>query len=133
MILHCDFEELQALDRGADLLLDAHRLSDAFRISVSADALARVREFQAALTSTVTVSELEEVDDLQSAVSLIGRNLLHLMQECILEFHPAHEEAVNLYFDYAHVLSVESRVNHMAAEMHALADLMSGEPIVGRT
>jgi hypothetical protein len=131
MILHCDFEELRALDRGAALVLEAHAGRSPFRIPASGEVLSQVEDLRPLLTGSIEVADLEEVQGIQSAVHLIARTLLEMMQTRILELHPAHEEAVGLYFDYAHVLVVENRVNHMAAEMHALADLISPESIIG--
>lgn len=131
MILHCDFEELQALDRGAGLVLEAHAARSSWMAPVADGLLAQVEDLRPLLTGTISMADLQEVEAVQGAVNLISRTLLRLMQERIIEYHPAYEDAVNLYFDYAHVLGVEHRVNHMAAEMHALADLIGSEHIIG--
>jgi hypothetical protein len=131
MILHCEFEELQALDRGAALVLDAHSGRSSFLVPASEELLSQVENLQPLLVGSIEVHDLAEIDGIQAAVHLIARTLLQTMQARILELHPAHEEAVGMYFDYAHVLGVENRVNHMAAEMHALAELISPGPMVG--
>jgi hypothetical protein len=131
MILHCDFEELQALDRGASLVLGMHADRSPLLVPVADEVLAQVEDLRPLLVGSIEVAEVADIDAIQAAVHLISRTLLQTMQARILELHPAHEEAVGLYFDYAHVLVVENRVNHMAAEMHALAELISSEPIIG--
>jgi len=131
VILHCDFEELQALNRGAELVLEARESHSPFLRHASDDAVARVDDLRPLLTGSISISDLQEVDAIQTAVQLICRTLQQMMQSAVLEYHPAHEEAVGFYFDYAHVLVVEDRVNDMAAEMHALADLMGSNSVVG--
>ncbi len=131
MILHCDFEELQALDRGASLVLETHSGRSSFLVPVADDVLARVEDLRPLLVGSIEVTEVAEIDAIQAAVHLIARTLYQALQSRVLELHPAHEEAVGIYFDYAHVLVVENRVNHMAAEMHALDELISSEPIIG--
>ncbi|CAN5825436.1 hypothetical protein BH23GEM6_BH23GEM6_21740 [soil metagenome] len=131
MILHCDFEELQALNRGAEFVLVARQSRSPSLMLVSDDAIARVDDLRPLLVGSITIADLQEVDSIQTAVQLIARTLQQMMQTAVLEYHPAHEEAVGLYFDYAHVFGVEHRVNDMAAEMHALADLMGSGSAVG--
>ena len=48
------------------------------------------------------------------------------MDQRIVEFNPAHEEAVTLYFDYGHSRTVLHRLDHMGAEMEAIVDLITG-------
>jgi hypothetical protein len=131
VILHCDFEELQALDRGAELVLEARASRSPYLMLASDDAITRVEDLRPLLVGSISIADLPEVDAIQTAVQLISRTLLQMMQATVLEFHPAHEDAVGFYFDYAHVLGVEHRVNDMAAEMHALADLMGSGSKVG--
>ena len=132
MILNCDFEELRALDRGAELVLEAREARSPLLKLASRDALEQVENLRPLLNGSITVSDLSEIDAIQSAVRLISRTLKGMLEEKVIEFHPAHEEAVGLYFDYAHVLTVEHRVDRMAAEMHAIADLLNSSTTIGK-
>jgi hypothetical protein len=132
VILNCDFEELRALDRGAELVLEAREARSPLLKLASRDALEQVENLRPLLNGSITVTDLSEIDAIQSAVRLISRTLKGMLEEKVIEFHPAHEEAVGLYFDYAHVLTVEHRVDRMAAEMHAIADLLNSSTTIGK-
>jgi hypothetical protein len=132
VILNCDFEELRALDRGAELVLEAREARSPLLKLASRDALEQVENLRPLLNGSITVSDLSEIDAIQSAVRLISRTLKGMLEEKVIEFHPAHEEAVGLYFDYAHVLTVEHRADRMAAEMHAIADLLNSSTTIGK-
>jgi hypothetical protein len=132
VILNCDFEELRALDRGAELVLEARKAGSPLLRLASQETLEQVESLRPLLHGSITVSDLAEIDGIQAAVRLITRTLERMLHEKVIEFHPAHEEAVGLYFDYAHVLTVENRVNRIAAEMHAIADLLNSSTTIGK-
>ena len=46
--------------------------------------------------------------------------------------HPADEGAVVAYFDFAHALSVQSRLAEVGREMEALIELVTGGPATDR-
>lgn len=126
MILDCNFEELRALSAGADLLLQEERLSGAGAVAAPAEALAEVALLEPRLTGSLEITTLAEQRRVRSAVSAICRDLRERMDDAILEFHPAHEEAVALFFDYAHSRTVLNRLDHMGREMTALLELITG-------
>ncbi|CAN5828096.1 hypothetical protein BH23GEM8_BH23GEM8_05430 [soil metagenome] len=132
MILNCEFEELRALDRGAELVLEAYAARSPLLKLASQETLDQVENLRPLLNGSITVSDVSEIDSIQTAVRLISRTLKRMLHEKVIEFHPAHEEAVGLYFDYAHVLTVEHRVDRMAAEMHAIADLLNSSTTIGK-
>jgi hypothetical protein len=60
------------------------------------------------------------------AVSVIVNDLHSRLDQTIIEFNPAHEDAVTLYFDYGHSRSVLHRLDVIGAEMEAMVDLITG-------
>jgi hypothetical protein len=62
----------------------------------------------------------------RDVVALICENLRTRLEGEVVEHHPAHEDAVLLYFDYAHVLKVLDRLDRIGGEMSALFELMTG-------
>ena len=127
MILTCNFEELQALNAGAELLLHRAEAFDRGAVAAPAEALAQVALLQPRLAGAIELETLEEQRSAQKAIEVICENLHERMEAKVLEFHPAHEEAVALYFDYAHAFSVLQRVNEIGARMTSLIELMTGE------
>jgi len=132
VILNCEFEELRALDRGAELVLEAREARSPLLKLASQETLEHVENLRPLLIGSITVSDLSEMDAIHAAVRLISRTLERMLHEKVIEYHPAHEEAVGLYFDYAHVLTVQHRVDRMAAEMHAIADLLNSSTTIGK-
>jgi hypothetical protein len=130
VILNCDFEELRALDRGAELVLEAREAHSPLLNRASPETLEQVENLRPLLNGSITVADVAEIDNIRAAVRLISRTLERMLHEKVIEFHPAHEEAVGLYFDYAHVLTVEHRVDRMAAEMHAITDLLNSSTTI---
>lgn len=127
MILTCNYEELQALNAGAELILHGSGDADGGAVAAPAEALAHVALLQPRLTGPIAIETLEEQRSAQKAVEAICENLHDRMDEKVVEFHPAHEEAVALYFDYAHAYSVLRRLNEMGVQMTGLIELMTGE------
>jgi hypothetical protein len=126
VILSCSFEELQALSAGAALLLDPGPFGNSGAVAAPAEALAQVAHLQPRLTSSLSINTLAEQRWIRTAVAAICENLHERMDETVLEYHPAHEQAVAYYFDYAHAFGVLKRLDEMGAEMTALIELMTG-------
>lgn len=126
MILHCNFEELRALESGAELLLsDSLRASQGAIVAPSAVAT-DVERLRTRLTESLSIGTLAEQRSVRAAVSAICEELHERLEEKVLQYHPAHEEAVLLYFDYAHAFGVLNRLDEMGAEMSALIGVMNG-------
>jgi hypothetical protein len=126
VILHCNFEELRALASGAELLLAGCDESCGSVVAAPAEALAQVELLRPRLNESLSITTLAEQRAVRGAIALICEGLHERMEEKVLQYHPAHEEAVNLYFDYAHAIAVLSRLDEIGAEMSALIELMTG-------
>ena len=126
MILNCNFEELQALRSGAGLVLSGAPLGMA---SARYPAAGRgdVERLVPLLDGSISVRNLVELESISGAVSLIASTLRHRLEATVLEYHPAHEEAVTLYFEHAHVLVALDRLERMGDEMRGLIELMTGD------
>lgn len=127
VILNCNFEELQSLAFGAELLVESAELPSSGSIAAPATAVAEVKLLQPRLTGSITIRTLAEQRQIRRGVAAICQELHDRLDEKVLEYHPAHEEAVALYFDYAHVMGVLRRLDDMGAEMEAMIELMTGE------
>jgi hypothetical protein len=126
VILSCNFEELQALLAGAELLLENGYGGAAGAVAAPAEALAQVALLQPRLTGALSIATLAEQRWVRKAVAAICSRLHDRMDEMVLEYHPAHESAVAYYFDYAHAYGVLRRLDAMGAEMAAIIELTTG-------
>jgi hypothetical protein len=133
MILSVNYEELRALATGAELLLSGHEQHPDAPPAASAEALGRVERLLPRLGGTFEIDTLAEQRDVRGAVSTISDFLHSRMDSKVLEHHPAHEEAVSFYFDYAHTLAVLGRLDEMGTEMRAIIELTTGHPATPET
>ena len=127
MILTFSYEELQALAVGADLLLSRWDRSSPGVVAAPPASLAEVELLRPRLAGALSIDTLSEQRSLRGAVAMICDDLHGRMEAKVIEYHPAHEEAVNLYFDYAHAFSVLARLDQIGLEMGAMIELMTGE------
>ena len=123
MILTCNYEEITAVRHGALAFLDdkspgVHRVDDLTRSSV-VSLLER-------LTASVSLRTLSEQQDVEEPLSLVVEYLRTEVDLRVLAAHPAAEESVVAYFDFAHALSVLGRVREIGEEMEALVEVMTG-------
>jgi hypothetical protein len=132
VILNCTFEELRALATGAELILAEQRHPSTGGIVAPARALTEIEKIVPRLVGDLTVVTLAEQRALRKAVAAIRDDLHERLEEKVVQLHPAHEEAVSLYFDYAHVFGVLARLDEMGAEMTALIELTTGQPVNDR-
>lgn len=133
MILTCNFEELRALASGAELLLTEHESAPQGSIVAPSEAATEVEQLQQRLTSSLSIGTLAEQRMVRKAVAAICEELHERLEEKVLQYHPAHEEAVSLYFDYAHVFGVLSRLDEMGVEMSAMIELMTGSVVTDQS
>jgi hypothetical protein len=88
-----------------------------------------VERLRPRLAAAISIRTLADQRSLRNAVAAIAGDLHERMEERVIRYHPAHEEAVSLYFDYAHVFGVLTRLDEMGTEMSALIELMTGAPV----
>ncbi|HEU4880765.1 MAG TPA: hypothetical protein VFT45_00930 [Longimicrobium sp.] len=126
MILHCNFEELRALASAGETVVSASEAASAGAVSAPAEGVARVEMLLPRLTGDFSIDTLDDQRRVRHAVSVIVNDLHSRLDQTIIEFNPAHEEAVTLYFDYGHSRSVLHRLDVIGAEMEAMVDLITG-------
>lgn len=126
MILHFNYEELTALRAGAEVYLD-RGTTERGAVLAPAEERVQVEALLPLLDGDVSLSTLEEVRNVQAAVGAITAMLQSEMEALIVASHPAGEQAVTAYFDFAHVFMVDHRLEEMASEMEALIGLVTGE------
>lgn len=126
MILHCDFEELAALAAATSRVLDA--TGRAHTVAIPAQAITDLEALLPRLVGDIGIDTLAEQASIQRGVALLTDDLRARMDSIILEQHPAAEDAVLAYFDYARVLSVLVRLDRIGHEMTAIVELMTGQP-----
>lgn len=125
MILHCTFEELSALSAGAERVL-TEAGSGAAVIVAPPEIVADVEALLPRLSGDLTVTTLAEQQSVARAISYIVAELKQRMDSTIVEEHAASEFAVGAYFDYAHAMTMQDRVQRMGTEMAAMIELMTG-------
>jgi hypothetical protein len=133
VILNCNFEELRALATGVELLLTEHQRQSQGYVVAPSEALTDVQHLQPRLTSSLSIGTLAEQRSVRKAVAAICDDLHDRLEEKVIQYHPAHEEAVSLYFDYAHAFGVLKRLDEMGTEMTAMIELMTGEPVTDQS
>jgi hypothetical protein len=118
MICPCSFEELRALTAGAEGLLVTRGAPQAL-----------VRDLLDQLDGDLELPSGEEQARTLSGVTAVVQHLREDMDRAILDTHPAAEETVDAYFNYAHALTVQHRLALLDGERRALEALMKGEDV----
>lgn len=127
MILYCNYEELTALRQGAHSVLAAEEGDGCVVLAPPASRI-EVVALLPRLTGDLSIRTLSEQRGVQTALAIIVECLRAEMELLVALSHPADEGAVAAYFDFAHALSVLSRVRDMGREMEALIEVVTGEP-----
>ena len=125
MILHCDFEELAALTAAAGRALEPAGRNLA--VAAPPEAIAELEALLPRLVGDISIDNLAEQARLRRAIAFLADELRARMDTTILGQHPAAEDAVLAYFDYARVLSVLLRLDRIGHEMAALVEVMTGQ------
>jgi hypothetical protein len=126
VILRCTFEELSALQAGAERVL-AEASSGAAVVTAPPEVVAEVEALMPRLTGDLSLFTLADQRRVAGAIGFIVNELKQRMDIMLLEQHPASEYAVQAYFEYAHALRVQYRANRIGFEMAAMIELMTGK------
>jgi hypothetical protein len=126
MILHCNFEELRALASAGEAVVTAAEAASPGSVQAPAEGVAKVELLLPRLTGDFSIDTLDDQRRVRHAVAVIVDDLKARMDQKIVEFNPAHEDAVTLYFDYGHSRTVLHRLDYMGSEMEGIVDLITG-------
>jgi hypothetical protein len=129
VILYMNFEELRALTSGAELVRDASTWDRGGAVAAPSKALAQTEALRSRLTGDISIVTLAEQRRVRDAVALICEHLRDRLESKVIEFNPGHDEAVDLYFDYAHSVTVLDRLDRLGAEMTAMVEVISGQQV----
>ena len=125
MILYCTFEELAATTAGSNRLIASATGGD-HPVIAPPQAVADLEFLLPLLTGDIDVTTLHEQRRMQRALTYLSADLSTRMDAAIVAQHPAAEDAVLAYFDYAHVRGMLDRVRRMGVEMEAIIELATG-------
>jgi hypothetical protein len=126
MIIRCNYEEVSALKHGARAFLEGCE-GDQRAVAAPPEAQTSVAALLPQLVGDLALNTLEELRSVQAAVEAIVVCLRVEMETAVAATHPADEQAVSAYFDFAHAYAVQARLADMGSEMEALIELMTGE------
>lgn len=127
MILTCNYEELTAVGYGARAYLDDKSIGD----HPAADPASRasVESLLDRLGASMSLRTLAEQQEIEEALTVVVECLRAEVDLRVLMAHPAAEESVVAYFDFAHALSVLGRAREIGEEMAAMVEVMTGAPL----
>jgi hypothetical protein len=125
MILTCNYEELTALAHGARAYLEEWESTPApvKELSTTREA---VELLLSRLDGDLSLQTLEDQIEVEQGVRAVVQLLREEVDSRVLAAHPADEDAVTAYFDFAHALTVLRKVTDVGDEMRALVELMDG-------
>lgn len=125
VILYCSFEELAAATAGGNRLLSAATATDQ-PVIAPPEAHADLEFMLPQLTGDIEIATLHEQRRLRRALAYLNADLAARMDHLIISQHPAAEDTVLAYFDYAHVRGLLDRVDAIGTEMEAIIELATG-------
>jgi len=127
VILHFNYEEIQALKAGARAYLGEEVVAPAAVLAPS-ETRAHVEALVPRLVGDLSLSTLAELRIVRTAVNAVVDGLRVQMESTVLATHAADEDAVSAYFDFAHAYIVAHRIGELAEEMEAMIELVTGGP-----
>lgn len=122
MILRVCYEEVTALNSAAERLLAS---PGGGGVVAPPEALAEL-EGRLPLRGDLSVETLAQQRRLLGAVEHVLTHLKRRMDAIILEQYVGSDDAVNAYFDYANVLTIQGRLQDLGREMIAMLEVMGG-------
>lgn len=127
MILHFNYEEIQALTAGARAYLGEVGAAESSAVLAPSESRVGVEALLPRLVGDLSLHTLAELRAVHGAVATVVELLRVQMESAVLETHAADEDAVSAYFDFAHGLTVLHRIEEMAEEMEAMIELVTGD------
>jgi hypothetical protein len=128
MILHLSFEELCALSAEAERVLAGSRAAG-YGVAAPPQFRAEVEQFAELLVGDVEVENLVQQRSMQRVIDHLLNGCRLRLDATIVDLHPAAEQAVAAYFDYAHMLVTRHRLAAIGSELEALVhSAAGGEP-----
>jgi hypothetical protein len=125
VILHCNYEEINALRAGARTVL-GRAPEGLHAVAAPPRGRAEVEALLPRLEGDFAFHTLSDIRRVEAAVDAIVSSLRAEMDALVLATHPAHEGAVAAYFDFAHALAVLGRLREMEGEMEAVIEVVTG-------
>jgi hypothetical protein len=125
MILHCTFEELSAINAGAERVLES---AGEGGVVAPPEIVPDIESLLPRFVGDLTIETLTDVATIIRVIEYIMDEARQRTDQFIIDQHPAAEDAINSYFEYAHMLTFLDRARRADSEMRALIDLMTGEP-----
>ena len=129
MILHCNFEEIQALKNGATAFLGLEPGSEMIPVAAPPLAKARVESLLGHLNGDLSVHTLADQRQFESGVRTVVEFLQGEMKSLIADHSPTDEGAMDAYMDFATAYSVLARLRRMGREMEAMVEVIVGGPV----
>ena len=126
MILTCNYEELTALGYGARVYLEERPVSGP--VAAPSTTRVAVESLLGWLSGNLSLATLSQQNEVERAVQAIVEHLRSEMDLHVLATHPAAEQSVTAFFDFAHALSVLGQVRDIGEDMCALIEVMTGAP-----
>jgi hypothetical protein len=126
VLLRCNFEEVTALNHGAHAILSREG-EEAWVVTAPPGSRSAVEALIPRLDGDLEVETLADQQEVALAISTIVDFLRDEMETSVLAMHPADEGAVAAYFDFAHALTVQGRVEEVGREMAAVIELVTGQ------
>ncbi|HKJ93076.1 MAG TPA: hypothetical protein VJ957_07900 [Longimicrobiales bacterium] len=131
MFLRCSYEELTALTTTARRVLGA--AAGGGGVVAPPEIVAEIEALLPRLDGDVDLTTLAEEWWLERILDYLLTDGKERMDGLILDQYVGAEDAVNAYFDYANVLTVQGKVHEIGREMAVLIELMTGHPPTSET
>lgn len=116
-----------ALNHGAHAFLSREEEGGGGAVVAPPESRSPVEALLLRLDGDLEVETLADQQELAQAISAIVDCLRSDMETAVLAMHPADEGAVAAYFEFAHALTVQTRIQEVGREMSAMIELVTGQ------